>query len=271
MPLPQPGQVVNGYSFQGGDPSSQASWKPLEGDDYLKTLPPQIGSQVHALAVGRMQFPSAFALKTPYWQNMLSAVSRYDPTFDAVNYNARAKTRSDFTSGKSAQTLNSLNTALGHLDTVDKAGDALQNGEMTPLNWVKNSLSPLVGYNEPGNFNTDAGLVSEELTKVYRQTGGSEADIQRHLQDLSVNASPEQRRGALNQIATLLQSKIKAMGDQYNQGMGTTKDPPSLLNPHAASTFQRLLSYGPQGVPPQQQKPAANPAVDDLLKKYGAQ
>ena len=270
MPLPQVGQVVNGYSYAGGDPNQPASWKPLEGDAFLKTLPPQIGAQVHALAVGKMPFPSAFALKTPYWQQMLSAVSRYDPTFDAVNYGARFGTRKDFTSGKSAQTLNALNTALGHLDTVDKAGDALKNTEITPLNWVKNNLSPLAGYNEPGNFNTDAGLVAEELTKVYRQTGGSEADIQRHLADLSVNASPEQRRGALNQIAQLLQSKIKALGDQYNQGMGTTKDPLTLLNPHSASTFQRLLQYGPEGKAPAQQS-SGDPSIDALLKKYGAQ
>lgn len=267
---PQPGQIVNGYTFAGGDPSDPTAWQPLTGDAFLKTLPSAQASQVHALAVGNMQFPSSFALTKPYWIKMLSNVSQYDPTFDTVNYNTRSSTRKDFTSGKSAQTINALNTALGHLDAVDKAGDALNNGELTPLNWAKNSLTPLVGYPEPNNFNTDAGLVAEELTKVYRGTG-AEADVTRHLQDLSVNASPEQRRGALSQIASLLKSKLDALGQQYNQGMGTTKDPMTLLGSHSAPVFQRLLSYGPQGTPPQQQQPAANPAIDALLKKYGAQ
>src|SRR6185295_7064011 len=71
----------------------------LHGDEFLKTIPAQIGRQVKALAEGRQQFPASFALKSRYWQQMIGLVSQYDPSFDAVNYNARSKTRNAFTAG----------------------------------------------------------------------------------------------------------------------------------------------------------------------------
>jgi hypothetical protein len=51
-----------------------------------------------------MQFPNGPALKTPYWQNMLRNVAQFDPEFDAVNYNARSKTRADFTQASRPRT-----------------------------------------------------------------------------------------------------------------------------------------------------------------------
>ena len=104
----------------GSEPSNGGLQPPpgqtLSGEDYLKTLPKPQADQVKALAEGRMQIPGGFALKTPYWQQMMTHVSQYDPNFDTVNYNARAATRKDFTSGKSAQNITSFNTAIGHLD-----------------------------------------------------------------------------------------------------------------------------------------------------------
>jgi hypothetical protein len=63
-------------------------------------LPQNDAAQVKALAEGRMAFPTGTALKSAYWQDMLQKVAQFDPSFDAVNYNARAGTRKAFTSGK---------------------------------------------------------------------------------------------------------------------------------------------------------------------------
>jgi hypothetical protein len=61
----------------------------------------------------------------------------------------------------------------------------------------------------------------------------------------------------------LLHSRIEAIGDQYNQGMGTTKDPLTLLNPKAQSVLNKISGN----------IAAANAGVPDdiaaLLKKHG--
>ena len=222
------------------DQPGQIPGPQLTGQDFLKTLPGNIAPQVQALAEGRMQFPSGFALKSPYWQQMLTAVSQYDPSFDAVNYNARPKTRGDFTSGKSAQNIKSLNTAIGHLGTLaSQIGGTASHG-LKSLNWLQNQAAEATGNPGPTMFKQTAGALASELTQVFRGTGGAEADVKRYLSELDVNGSQAQKEAAVKNIVDLLNSRVKAIGDQYDQGMGTTSDPLNLLNPTAKAVIQAL-------------------------------
>jgi hypothetical protein len=213
----------------------------LSGDAFLGTLPPAQQAQVKALADGRMQFPGGFALKSPYWQQMLSAVSQYDPSFDGVNFNARASTRKDFTSGKSAQNIKSLNTAIGHLGALDSQIGGTASHSFTPLNAAENYLSSTLGGDAgPTRFSQTAGALASELTAVFRGSGGAEADVKRYLAELNPNASLEQKKAAVQNITELLSSRLAAIGDQYNKGLGRTEDPLSLLDPKAAGVLQRI-------------------------------
>jgi hypothetical protein len=233
----------------------------LTGQDFLSTLGPTQQAQVKALAEGRMAFPAGFALKSPYWQQMISAVSQYDPNFDAVNYNARAKTRNDFTSGKSAQNIKSLNTAIGHLGTLDSQIGGTASHALTPLNYLQNQAAQLTGSAGPTQFKQTASALASELTAVFRGQGGAEADVKRYLEELDPNASLEQKKAAVKNITELLASRTAAIGDQYNQGMGTTADPLTLLNSHAQQVLSTL-----RGSPPAQ---SAHPAaIQSLLEKY---
>lgn len=216
----------------------------IHGNDFLKLIPQNVASQVKALAEGRQAFPSGYALRTPYWQKMIGLVAQYDPTFDAVNYNARSKTRNDFTSGKAAQNINALNTVMGHLKKLKDAANALGNVSgfwgATTANSIKNSLEQSRGDPRITNFNTDRKAVVDELTRVYRQMGGSEQDIKSWEANLNASGSPEQLNGAIAQIASLLQSKINALGQQYSKGMGTTTSGLQLLNPDAQAAFKYI-------------------------------
>ena len=232
-------------------PSAAAN---VSGAAFLSSLPQAMGDQVKALAEGRMAFPAGFALKSPYWQNMISMVSQYDPNFDAINYNARAKTRADFTSGKNAQNIKALNTAIGHLGTLDEqiGGTA---GHSIPLvgqglNYLENKAAQYSG--EPGitNYNQTAGALASELTQVFRGSGGNEADIKRYIDQLNPDASTVQKKAAVKNIVDLLNSRTEAIGDQYNQGMGTTADPLTLLNPKAADVIKRIKGGNPSATPP---------------------
>jgi hypothetical protein len=212
------------------------------GDAFLQTMSKPMADQVKALAEGRMAFPAGFALKSPYWQAMISAVSQYDPSFDAINYNARVKTRSDFTAGKSAQTLNALNTVSGHLDDLSKAADALNNfgGVGTLLNAPVNAMQSATGDPRLKNFNIARKVVADEMTRAYRAAGGSEKDIQEWMSLLNANGSPEQMNANIAQVSKLLESKISAMGSQYEQGMGTSSQPIQLITPKARAVFDKL-------------------------------
>lgn len=232
-----PVTVGNNAPAIGASPSGK-------NDDYLSTLPTPIAAQVKALADGKMAFPSGFALKSPYWQQMLQAVSQYDPNFDAVNYNARAATRKDFTSGKSAQNMTSLNTAIGHLDALDKAFGGLKNSDYPMYNQVANAVGRNLGNTDiqtaVKDVNSKAIAVAGELAKVFRSTGMSQKEIEDWKDQISPNNSPAENKKVIESAMDLMNSRLDAIGEQYNKGMGTTADPVTLLSPKAQKIIQRL-------------------------------
>lgn len=212
------------------------------GDAYLSAIDPTKAAQVKALAEGRMAFPTGTALKSPYWQAMLQDVAQYDPTFDAVNYNARAGTRKAFTSGPESRTVNSLNTVAEHLGTLsDYAGD-LNNTSFQPYNRMKNAAAEMFGDKDIAKFNTAKKAVADEVAKVWRASGGSQMDIEENLKNLDGAQSPEQLNAAIGTLTKLIGGKVAALQDQYTSGMGTTKDTRPLVSPEAKSAFDKTIS-----------------------------
>lgn len=270
------------------DASLPAHSTPVSGDvpdnvkpEILAALDPNVASQVKALDEGRMAFPTGFALSKPYWQNMLRLVSQYDPSFDAVNYNARAKTRSDFVAGKSAQNITSFNTAIGHLDSLDNSIDALGNTRYGWLNPLIQSAKSATGDTQfqaaQKDFMAKKQAVTDELTRAFRGSGGNVHDIVGWENTLSQADSPAALHAATKAAIELLRSRIESVGDQYNRGMGTTRDPLTMLSPRAQAAVARLSGEAPAtpSIDPRDAaalkanatNPAAAAAID---KKYGA-
>jgi hypothetical protein len=249
----------------------------VTGPDFLAKLSPTDAAQVKALASGRMAFPTGKAAASPYWQMRLQQVAQYDPTFDAINYTARAKTRADFTSGVSARNIKALNTAIGHVGQLaNQIGGTASHGGFplaTTVNALENTYER--GKGDPGitNYAQTAGAVSGELTQVFRGSGGAEADIQRYLNELDPNASAQQKQAAVSNILTLLKSRLDALNDQYTKGMGTSAGGLQVLDPHAVDTLQQHLpgfnaaDYGgpsgpSDGSPPSPSGPQGTPPND---------
>lgn len=273
MAMPQPGQVVNGYAYQGGDPNSQTSWKMLTGQDYLKTLNPNDQTMVQSVAQGRQAPPSGFQLaKSPYWQGVLQGVAQYEPGFDLTAWGRRFATAKDFASGKGAQNLTSFNTAIQHLDKLQQAGIALNNHDFTPLNAIGNYIEPIDGDPRVNNFNVAKNAVVDELTRAFRGTGGNESDIQNWAKSLDPNMSPAQLQGAISQATGLLKGRIDSLNDQYKRGMGTNApDVTSFLSPGAQAVYSRMSQIGQiQPTPEAIKALQANPSLrDQFEQKYG--
>lgn len=237
--------------YTGGDPGDIRSWSPAganasaqHGADFLSTLDPTTADQVRALAEGRMQFPGSMAMRTPYWQGMLRNVAAYDPNFDQVNYGARQRTRNLFTSGPPGNNITAINTAIGHLRTLQDTIANLHNTPFPVVNAVRNFGSNHTGSPRVTNFQAAREAVVSELVRVYRQAGGAEADLQRSLDLLNAANSPEQLNGAIQQTARLLESRVQALQDQYSTGMGTAQTTVPGLNPHAQDALDSMAGAG---------------------------
>lgn len=212
----------------------------LHGTDYLKALPASRAAMIQGYAEGREPFPGSFSLRSPYWQKMLADITQYDPSFDAVNYNARARTRQDFVAGQSAKNITSFNTAIGHLGSLEKAGEALDNTRFPWVNTVANAVISQGGDPRVKQFDLARQAVSSELERAFRGTGGNVTEIEEWKRTLDAANSPAQLRGAVKQAVSLLASRIEAVGEQYRRGMGTTADVTELLTPTARKTLASL-------------------------------
>ena len=221
------------------------------GEDYLATLPTALAAQVRALADGRRAMPTGSALRSPQVQELVAAASQYDPTLDAANAATRVATRKDFTSGKAAQNITAINTALGHLGTLSQAAEKLGNRSIRPWNSIANLLETQSGDPRVKNFGIARDAVATELMRVFRGTGaGSMQEIEDWKRTIGSSDSPAQLRGEIAKAVELLNSRLEALGQQYNQGLGKSADPIHLLNPHAQNVFTHLGPGGDGIVPP---------------------
>ncbi len=209
-----------------------------KNETYLRTLPSSQASLVKALSEGRKAFPAGAALRSDYWQGILGAVAKYDPTFDEINYGSRAATRKDFTSGKSAQQINALNTVVGHIAQLSDAAEALNNKDSRTYNAIANKLQTEFGWTGKTDFDTIAPKVAQELTRVWRGTGGSEADISRDIQALGSSNTPAQLHSSIANLGGLVESKLEALKETYRQGMGT--EDIEMITPAARKALDRL-------------------------------
>jgi hypothetical protein len=254
-PAPAPRPPTPGTSRPGGPstvpaPASAAVPQGLTGDAYLQTLPPEIANEVKAYAEGRRPFPQGFALKSPYFQTLIRMVGQYDPSFDAVNYNGRNKARLDFTAGASAKQITALNTVVGHLGDLAGKSDALGNSSFQDYNAIKNWIKTKVGSSDVTNFNTVKKGVTDELTRVWRQAGGSEQDIKTWGESLNAAQSPEQLSGAFSTITGMIGARLDALENQKQQGLGKTGADIRIITPQSKAILDRLTGSSSKGAAP---------------------
>jgi len=219
----------------------------LTGEDYLKTVDPELARMARMYLDGRRAFPIGAALRNPRVQLAIDVASQADPTLDEANAKTRVATRKDFTSGVSARNITGLNTAIGHLKSLQSYAKAMNNFSSPDLNRLVNGFEEnRLGDPRYNNFRTTVQAFATELAKVFKGTGApslSEIDDWKKSADTAM--SPEQLKGFVDTAAELLQSRIDAVGDAYTRGMGKSADPMTFLNPKARQAFEVIRAGQP--------------------------
>lgn len=280
--LGEGGMQAMAFSGMGGGGSQGGPVGGATGSGYLSTLSPAIAAQVKAIGEYRQAPLTSMAMRSPMGAALMQAVNQAYPDYDATAYPARSKARTDFTSGKGAQTLNSINTAIEHAGQLLDASDALGNygGLLTPLNAPKNAAASMFGAAAPKEFAQNKEALIGELTKAFRGSSGSEKDIEEMRGIISNAGSPEQLHGAVGKAMQLLASKAGSMKEQYDSAFSGSAAP-NFYSPKAQAALQKLnkagidtgdlgVDIGAGGAPaPAGALPGLSPDDAALLKKYG--
>jgi hypothetical protein len=208
-----------------------------EGDAVLNGVNPNIAALVKQLAGGFRQPPSSFAQKTPFWENVMGLLSRYDPQYSDTRYN----TRKAFTTGVEGRNMTNINQTLSHMGTLKDLSDAMKNNDIQAQNRIVNFIRTQMGHPEVTNAELAAHAVSSELMRTFRGVGASDQGTQAFENKLNVKAmSPDQIDQALGVGVDLLVGRMDALQHQFSQGMNSDKFTANLLSPKAQAVLQRL-------------------------------
>jgi hypothetical protein len=168
---------------------------------------------------------------------------------------------SDFTKGKTATTLNGLNTAIGHMDQLDQAATALKNGNVQALNKVSNFFGTQFGSSATTNFNVVKNFAAGEVAKAVLPGGGGEREREEIADAIKNSNSPDQLHSAIQTWRNLLSSKTEALRNQWDVGTNGTQ---GSFDKFLMPATKKALGIGSEPAA------SAHPAdIQDLLSKYG--
>jgi hypothetical protein len=244
--LPSSPQASNNSTIQSSQsqalpasPTSPAASNPLAGYTINgKPIDAATANLIKQVADYKIDPTKISSLKNEDRQRLVSLASQYDPTYDSSSFPAKAAVAKDFTSGKSAQNIRSLNTAVSHLNALAEAGGALGNTSFTPLNTLKNSVSQSTGQPQVVRFNDALNAVAGEMATVFKGTSGTDEEINSWKQQMSASQSPAQIQAGINQMVELMAGRLQALQSQYQTGMGKQANF-SFLNPNSQAILQK--------------------------------
>lgn len=170
---------------------------------------------------------------------LLSRVSLYDSNFDNQKYPIRQALRVSFTSGPDAKNITSLNTAIHHLDQLDRSSTDLGNRSMPLWNSIANKFEAATGDPKLIKVANDLNAVKGELAATFKGTGATDQEIKAWTGGFSSSSSPAQFKASIQEGVKLLQGRLDALIDKYQTGMGTTKDL-QILSPKSIETLRRI-------------------------------
>lgn len=213
--------------------------------------------------------PSPRSMSTPAGKAQMDRILAYNPDYDASQFPTRQKMRIQFSSGPQSQTINSINTAIGHLDQFVDVAKALDNGNFRPGNQAFNWLKATFGDSAPTNFEGIRSIMSGELASAFKKSGATDQEIKSVEHAIASKNSTTQLVDYATKIAIpALGSKIAAFDQQYKQVMGKS-DPFKVLTPDAEEV---LLKYGFDPAHPRMgggSPPALQPSASHVVEQNG--
>lgn len=164
----------------------------------------------------------------------------------------------DFTSGQTSKTLNGLNTAISHMDQLDQAASALQNGNIQGLNKLSNFFKTQFGADKVTNFNVVKNFAAGEVAKAVLPGGGGEREREEIADAIKNSSSPEQLHSAIQMWRNLLAGKTDALRNQWDVGTNGTQ-----------GSFDKFLLPATKKALGVEQPANTGNSDAELLKKWG--
>jgi len=231
------------------NPPVGADGKPLRGEAFLQTLPPNIAAQARLYVKGDAPPPTGFAAK-PVLLAAQQAASIADPTWTGQRYS----TIQDFTKGaQTAKTVQAQNVTMEHFGTLQDAVSALDNGNVPLFNSLAQGIARQTGSPVPTNFELGKTIVYDEMAKAILGSNSSLADRQAFTKNMDTGSSRAQAEGQLNEAGKYMAGQAYGLEQRYTSGSGLTDYRKRFMTPAARNLIEKYY--------PSDDKAGATPAA----------
>jgi len=240
---PTQGLLPNGTLGNVEPPPPTANPEALEG------MRPADAKMVKAIAEGRQKF-LPIGRNNPYNRYIMEKVHEYDPTVDETVAARRQRTANFFavgTQGGGGQNITAMNTFGQHADELLRLSEELKMGNYPTLNALRTALAKQ-GLTEReiqskiGAWEVASKAVADEGAKVFAGSNSALADRESWQGKFDVNNPQTVTKEKLKEVVKLIEGRLNALTNQYNEGMRTSHDTKDFIAPKTREIFDRITA-----------------------------
>jgi len=265
--------VANDPLFKDQPPDKQA----LEVEARLavatgKMIDPK-ARETLATAIARYQIAPLenFALTKEGANETMSRVMEINPNYQAAMYPEVAKAYAAFGTGPEGVKVQRLDSAMQHMEVLDKAADDMANGNMQIGNSLKNTIARQFGVAAPNTYQGLAGLVAAEATKAVAGGLMSAGERDNLVKSIGSADSPEQIHAMTNALRDLMAGQFQSLKQQYEVSTMQGPDSPFAFERKLSQATVKALASRNSASPSDDKPPANRPPLSSILRPPQAQ
>ena len=214
------------------------------GESYLASVPPALRMTIQSLAKYGMK-PADLGRSQNRLQ-LLEAAGQYNgQPLDEKMYALRYNYMNDYQDPKSGdgKQRGSGNTAIGHLDQLSTAGEALNSGDIQRLNQLAVQYGLETGNDAPAIYDSIAYKAAAEAATAAQGGVPNQSETDKLYSQLSSKMSAGQRAGTIKAQFGLIVTPMNNMRTRFTENMGAT--PESMGRPVVNAENEKILQkYG---------------------------
>jgi hypothetical protein len=191
----------------------------LTGDAFLNTLPPQDKARVRAIVRHDMPYPSAAAIRRdPTIARLAEAVWKADENYSDIGYSSKKTSAKAYLPGQKLGNLILSNaSALGHMEALKEAYNAMTNGDLRAINSIANKYKVQTGSAPEAVFNALKNVIGAEIMKAIVPGGGGVVERQDIGETLIREASNDQFMGTMAGYEDVMREQYDNMHQDYRR------------------------------------------------------
>lgn len=173
-----------------------------------------------------------------------------NPNYKPGEFAARNKTAQDFSAaGESGKIITATDTALAHLDAIEKAGEALKNGDIQAINRIANFLGAQSGTSAPVVYDAIVAMVAPEISKAVIGEAGAASEREVMAKNFSRRVNDSTRASTVAAAANLLTQRLKKQAQAYETQMEVPLDLTKRLSAESQSLMKKYGAGGGKSGP----------------------